>query len=139
MNQSFNRTINHSLICIILQLMQNMFTFLGLSKWIYHGFKDGIRLSNVKSLRCYPQNNYANHKNQLFINEPDLCNSLWTSSKILSAFLFGLFIQSTDPCGPSRMIFLSKAPRFLALKMIKTPGKRSLIQILLTQEWILGV
>lgn len=138
MNQPFNRTINHSLICIILQLLQNIFTFLGLSKWIYHRFKDGMRLSNVRKSQVLPPKKtmQITKTSYLLMGYTGITNSLWTSSKSLSASVFDLFVQSADSCRLCGMIFLSEAPRFLALKIIKSHGKRSLIQILLTQEWI---
>lgn len=84
-----------------------------------------------------PQKNMQITKTSyLLMGYTGITNSLWTSSKILSASVFDLFVQSADSCRLCGMIFLSEAPRFLALKIIKSHGKRSLIQILLIQEWI---
>lgn len=54
MSQPFNSTSKHALILIVLQLLQIIFTFLGLSKWISHEFRDGMRLSNVRKSQVLP-------------------------------------------------------------------------------------
>ena len=76
MSQPFNSTSKHALILIVLQLLQIIFTFLGLSKWISHEFRDGMRLSNVRKSQVLPTKTkkHANHKNQLFINAHDWYN-----------------------------------------------------------------
>ena len=65
---------------------------------------------------------HANHKNQLsLMHKTGIINSLLTSSKILSAFVFGMFVQSADPCRLCGMIFLSEALKFLNLKTKLSP------------------
>lgn len=107
----------------------NIFTFLGLSKWVSHAFKNGTRLSNVRKSQVLPRktktkNMQITKTSYSLMHKTGIINSLLTSSKILSAFVFGLFVQSADPCRLCGMIFLSEALKFLNLKTKLSPTER---------------
>ena len=91
-------------------------------------FKDGTRLSNVRKSQVLPtktktKNMQITKTSYSLMHKTGIINSLLISSKILSAFVFGLFVQSADPCRLCG-IFLSEALKFLTLKTKLSPTER---------------
>lgn len=132
MSQPFNSTSKHALILIVLQLLQIIFHIFVTLNGYHMNSETEWDFQMSESLRCYPQKQktkkHANHKTSYsLMHTTGIINSLLTSSKIISAFVFGLFVQSADPCRLCGMTFLSEALKFLYLKTKLSPTDREFV------------